>query len=310
VLLALGCASSPELTPATRLELEAEIGEVGSQLFAEMIDEKVRLLDIEYALNHTAAKACGDLVRPQFGILTGSLVSLDQTWLKEASAKRGILGDGLNIVHVVPGSPFERAGLRAGDELLSVNGESPRSHSDLHAQRMRATDLAPTVVRYRREGREYSIEIPTHLACPVTFSLFQSEALVTTSRRAQVLVPRGLLASARDEHVLAIALAHGFAHAVWDKPGSSRLEQEQRADRLGTRLAAHAGFDVSKTIGYWEDVARVHPWLVLPDLADVKFSITDGFDYLLEMIAASSHNGIAVRMEGLRVAVEAGASRR
>ena len=310
VLLALGCASPPDPTAPTKPELEAELGEVGSQLFADVIDEKTRLLEIEYVLNRAAAKACGDLARPQFGILTESLSSLDQTWLKAASAKGGILGDGLTIVHVVPDSPFDRAGLRVGDELLSLNGASPQSHADLHAQRMQATDRAPTVVDYRREGLENSIEIPTQLGCPVTFSLLQSESLVTTAKRAQVLVPRGLLAHARDENMLAIALAHGFAHAVWDKPGSSHLEQEQRADRLGTRLAAHAGFDVSKTVEYWEDVARAHPWLVISNPDDVKVRIADGFDFLLEMLEASSHGGIAVRMEGLRADVEAVASRR
>jgi hypothetical protein len=29
-------------------------------------------------------------------------------------------------------------------------------------------------------------------------------------------------------------------------------------------VGAHVGFDLSKTIGYWEDVARMHPWRVLP----------------------------------------------
>lgn len=304
LLLAQGCAKPPEPTSSSSSELAAERNAINMHLFRDVIEEKARLLNIEYVLNRAAVKACGDLARPQFGILTGSQVSLGQTSLQEATANDGFLRNGLTIVYVVPGSSFDRAGLRAGDELLALNGKSPKSHSELHAQRMQTTQREQTVVRYRREGREHDIAIRTRFACPVTFSLFDSESIVTRSQPAHVLVPRGLLAFAHDEQILANALAHGFAHAVWDEVRDSPLEQESRADELGIRLAAHAGFDVHRTIRYWEDVARVHPWLVTPNPIDEKVRSIAGFAQMLERMEASSHPGIAVRMDGIRAAVK------
>ena len=40
---------------------------------------------------------------------------------------------GLEVAAVAPGSPAERAGLRAGDVLLSVEGKATRNRSDLLA---------------------------------------------------------------------------------------------------------------------------------------------------------------------------------
>jgi carboxyl-terminal processing protease len=49
--------------------------------------------------------------------------------------------DGLVINEVVPRSPAERAGLKAGDVITSVDGKAPRSATDLRGEENRAVEL-------------------------------------------------------------------------------------------------------------------------------------------------------------------------
>lgn len=73
------------------------------------------------------------------------------------------------------------------------------------------------------------------------------------------------MAYASDDDVLAAAMAHAMAHALFNKRNESPIENERRADRVGIETASLAGFDVRKTIDYWEDLARAYPYLINPD---------------------------------------------
>src|SRR5687767_3346936 len=59
------------------------------------------------------------------------------------------------VVSVAPGSPAERAGLRPGDELLTLNGEAPR---DIIRYRVLA-DEAMVDVDVRRGGLERVVRV-------------------------------------------------------------------------------------------------------------------------------------------------------
>jgi hypothetical protein len=298
----IGCAAPRPQQPGPSSEqLKDELSSVGEKLFLDLIREKGRLLEMEYRLNRVAAGPCGNLARPHYGVLAGGRETLEEDWLVEIAETSRILGEALTIVYVVPGSPFAEAGLRAGDELLSIDDESPRSNSELHALRMKTESLDPTRVVYRRDGEERTVEVPVTPTCPVGFLLIQSEELITLSRTAAVLVPRGLLAHTQDDDdMLAAALAHGLAHALWHEEGESTLARERRADRQGARIAAAAGFDPSRSVAYWEDVARAYPWLVLPEPNERKRSRPGSMEQLVRSLGIGEHHEIARRMEGIR----------
>ena len=254
----------PSQIESTDAEIAEELNNVGSELFLDLIAEKARLLDFEYQLNRARAGSCVEVARPQFGILTGSAETLNEEWLEDVAARSNILADELTIVHVVPGSAFDLADLRIGDELLEIDGQEIGSHSDLVQFRMRSGGVSSIEVRYRRTDREHTIRIPVEQACPTRFELVGSESLMTFTRLSVTFVPRGLMAYAKDDDVLAAALAHGMSHALYDKPKQPVLENERRADLLGIETAALAGFDVRKTVRYWEDMAKAYPYVVIP----------------------------------------------
>jgi serine protease Do len=76
-------------------------------------------------------------------------------------AARAANGDGscIEIVEVVDGSPAARAGLRAEDLILAVNGTRTQRVEDL--QRLLVADLigVPVNVRLLRAGRQHDVEL-------------------------------------------------------------------------------------------------------------------------------------------------------
>lgn len=303
-ILSLGlcaCASPmPGPPPPEAEEVSKELASVGSELFLNLIAEKSRLLDFEYRLNLARAESCKAVARPQFGILTGSADTLDKDWLKKVAAQNKIVAEKPTIIHVVVGSPFDRAGMQIGDELLEIGGQSVGSHSELIQLRMGIRETTPIQVRFVRSGEEMTIEIPVELGCPTLFELADNESLFPFSRLSVIFVPRGLMAYAKDDDVLAAALAHGMSHALFDQADQSALESERRADMMGILTAADAGFDVNKTIQYWEDMARAYPYAVLSDPREIAGRRGPGRNPLNELWGRNPHYYIAKRFRDIR----------
>ena len=91
--------------------------------------------------------------------------SVRRPWLGEKL--RSVAGDnprdvvtaGIVVRDVVPGSPAERAGLRAGDQIVAARGKRLRNVFDWEAERldMRVGEAVPLVVR--RDGRDVTLTV-------------------------------------------------------------------------------------------------------------------------------------------------------
>lgn len=66
---------------------------------------------------------------------------------------------GLEVAAVAPGSPAERAGLRAGDVLLSVEGKATRNRSDLLAAILAQKPGDCITVQYLRGSAPAAVEV-------------------------------------------------------------------------------------------------------------------------------------------------------
>jgi predicted Zn-dependent protease len=114
-----------------------------------------------------------------------------------------------------------------------------------------------------------------------------------------IAIPLGLLKYATDDATLAIAMAHQLAHALSDRPGEDPFDSEVRADSLGIRIAAAAGFEVSVATAYWEGVAAEYPSLIDRERRGAARNRRSPTPY--EMLA---HGDIARRLEGIRSEIE------
>jgi S1-C subfamily serine protease len=82
-------------------------------------------------------------------------------WIEPAVARRyGIDVNGLVIVRMDQGSSAYRAGLRAGDVLVSFNGQKPQTREELESLIARAGAGSRATFEIDRNGRRVSVTVP------------------------------------------------------------------------------------------------------------------------------------------------------
>jgi len=296
-----GCGGPIRPPPMTPTEISEEVEEIGGEMIDELVAARARIQDIEFRLLRAASPLCGQWNRPYVGVLVTEKGSFKERKIREVAGDVLLTSEAVTIVHVARGGSFDRSGLRAGDELISIAGEQIESADDLMKRVLELEVKSTVVVRYRRDGiLEGSAMVRMDPACPVRFVYATSPLIVPWQvERVLVAIPLGLLKYATDDATLAVAMAHQLAHALFDKPGDDPLDSEKRADSMGIRIAAAAGFDASVATAYWEGVAAEYPTLIhreSPGTAAIY-----GLETRYEMLA---HGDIARRLEGIRSEIE------
>ena len=294
--LAAGCQATPEVRPAPRVaeqEVDQEFDFVATGMLMRHVAIKRRLLDMEFAFTTYAARFCGDLVRPHFGALLSHDESFDDERWQEIGRREFGLGGQPTVVHLVPGGPAARAGLLAGDEILSLDGVAIASGPEAIVFMMKKKSGDGVRARFRRNESEQEVDVTSVPACPVRVEMSGSTELVPSqTEKLAILIPIGLLRfyGERDEEI-AIAVGHQLAHALFDRDEDDRRTREERADHFGLILTAGAGYDVSPALDYWESVARTHP------------SLIDPIQSIATQYEEVTHSDIAARTEAIRKTV-------
>ncbi|MCH7869291.1 MAG: PDZ domain-containing protein [Myxococcales bacterium] len=300
---AWGCTSAPLPPEVSPEELDRSVAEVAATSVGNYVKQRARVLDIEYALTTGSAKRCAPL-RPQAGVLLFHPGTFADDSIRAAANRNHALGEHLSVVHVVPGSSFDLAGIRPGDELLEIDRKTIRTESEFSDLLLETSERSSLQILVLRG--EAQLELPVQLAhgCPVKFILSHDhDYRIVTGQGSKLLiyVPEGVTSFVADDDTLGMVLAHQFAHVLFDDPEKTWQEQELRADRYGLHLAATAGFDVSGAVKYWEAVAVEYPWLIGEALS-ASGPLWKGF-------GEHPHYGLGRRVAGIRATVREIAAR-
>ncbi|MEA3061211.1 MAG: hypothetical protein QOJ94_992 [Sphingomonadales bacterium] len=192
------------------------------------------------------------------------------------------LDRGLGVLAVVAGSPADRAGLAAGDVLLSVDGApfpSPVAIAAEHDQKkMRARAEAseaqledalargPAELEVLRGGRELKLSLGSLPGCEARVRLARSTQVNAFHTGRKVVMTTAMLAFVASDDELAVVLGHEMSHSILHHPVMSEGEgilaafgigagtiwqREAQADRFGLRLMAAAGYDLDSVIPFW-----------------------------------------------------------
>ena len=204
--------------------------------------------------------------------------------VRQSYAASHRLDRGPVVLLTVADSPAARAGLRAGDVLLAVDGTSMpsptarRGHGGKTSTPAQMSDAlieqalakGPAKLRVLREGSEHDILLAPLNGCPLRIRLVQSNTLGASSRDGIVLISTRMLDFVRSDDELALVIGHELAHVVLHH--DERLEKASRgraaevdADRLGLRLAWAAGYDPSVALAFWPRLDAAHGgWWKIP----------------------------------------------
>jgi Zn-dependent protease with chaperone function len=194
---------------------------------------------------------------------------------------------GPGVLAVLNNSPASAAALRAGDVLLSINGQpfqSPlRIAADPEGRNRRRAIIAtearieaelrkgPAKLRLVRDRRELSLTIGSVQGCPSRVRLARSTQTNAFASDGYVIITVAMLQFARNDDELALILAHELAHNILGHPERLRdqkvpaggffrsfgknasrvLMTEEEADRLAVKLLWAAGYDVGAAIPFW-----------------------------------------------------------
>lgn len=192
-----------------------------------------RVNDIAYRLEVANQDLCPERA-PRLGI---SLATAEQFEPRLRDAAREVLqlGDGLSITAVSPQSPAFTAGLRPGDGLVSVGGESAPSGkkaAEKFAKQVEdklAKDVGGSLTLVVRRGQALqTISVTPVLACAYDVSVEDSAEINAFADGRTIHILRPILKLTATDEELALVIAHELAHN-----GQHHIQAKKTNARLG-----------------------------------------------------------------------------
>lgn len=272
VALALGlaaCGPTLKTIPVPPEATETARSVVGEEAARLVLKREVRLLRVARRLRMTGLERCGEEVGPFLGVVLwqDDGDDDDDSMLFDAAHELWGVTDRPTVAYVQPGSPADRGDLAVGDVILAVQGENTDELLDVFTQ---ARSLrGPVRLRVRRDETVLDRTLPRVEACHHEFVLMLHDGLTTYRLDDDhAYVSRGFLRFAESDDQLALVVAHELAHRILDADDLQDARDEARAEALGLRLAADAGYDVSAAPDFWDAVACEHPDALADDVPE------------------------------------------
>jgi hypothetical protein len=260
-------------------EAGLEIAAPAEQRLIALTDLDQRVARVGYRLSAANADLC-PAVRNSAGWLLHAAGQYSPELRPYAVARFGLDGDLPGLLAVPEGSAAALAGLRQGDLILGVDGETLTRGSDRRAAafegleaNIQRLDLAlargPVHLVVRRGGENRAVPLAPRRACGYDVQLDPSDDLNARADGKRLFITTAMAGFAATDDELAIVLGHELAHHVlghraWHEAETRGREtqtvpalsgapggRERQADRVGLYLVARAGFDSSVAPAFW-----------------------------------------------------------
>lgn len=223
-----------------------------------------RTADVSYRIGRAAQSQC-----PLKGAAIG--LSLDFIGAYEEKDRDAIkasvaMGDYPQIAAVAKGSPGDRSGLQAGDELLALDGvDALQAAPNLQDKALLADELErrlgaglpsnPINFSVRRNGELLQVRVEPEVGCGARVVIKTQLGITAFSDGTNIAVSSKLIEFAKNDDEFALIIAHELGHVINQDGDASGLQQrramEDRADAVGVALVKCAGYDVEKALQFW-----------------------------------------------------------
>ena len=245
---------SAQLAP----DLSGAASPPSAALLNQQLTDDARLDDIGAALLRAAAPQCAEGTR-RAGFRFANAPTFTRRWESYATA----LGytDTVQVVSVAKRGGADRAGLRAADRIVSIDGVTATPGSGIvESMRTRVTAAAargaPSVnVTVRREGRESAYTVPLDSSCAMTFMSWRDDAPDAWSDGRTIAVTTGMIAYAHGDGDMAVVLAHEIAHAIIRR-GTAHTGWDRFLDATADVATGAVGY---ATDDRWARMKRARP---------------------------------------------------
>ncbi|HZF42367.1 MAG TPA: M48 family metallopeptidase [Sphingomonadaceae bacterium] len=250
-----------------------------SGLLMSMQASDLRVASIAYRLASSGESICPRKAA-LVGITLHEAAQYDSALRDQARQVMKLLNR-VGVLAVAAGSPAEKAGLEAGDGLVSIAGRpvvaSPpvargvyKGVATAYAQLAQAAAAGDFDLVVEREGRTLRVTVTPTTGCVSQVQLLPSPRIGARADGLHLSVTTSLVDYVANDDELALVIAHEMAHnalghrAQFEAQGVRRglfgsyganaakvLEAERAADRLAYFLMARAGFDPRVALAFW-----------------------------------------------------------
>jgi hypothetical protein len=278
-LALLGAGPPPDpLDPALAASLQA------------LAAKDLRVATVAYRLQTGGVGHCAKHTR-----LSGLVVqdaSQYRADLRPAVAQLFGLIDLPTVTAVVPDGAGDRAGIRASDGIVAMNGESLASElpgvkkQSAHGSRFSvlldrmdaAFAAGPVTLKLWRDGQSLTVTVNGADACRSAVQLDLSGARNASADGRVVSISQGVYDFTRSDDELAFVIGHELSHNILGhrdfldsthtsqgmlgglgRNGARIRQTERQADYFGVYLTAWAGYDPHAAAAFWKRMAHADP---------------------------------------------------
>jgi len=180
-----------------------------------LIADQVRLFQVSYPLLRAAQQFCTDSAI--YGIGLFALNRYTMGVYGNVAWQYGI-GDRMRVLAAVPDGPAYRAGLTAGDVILSVNGEpAPTTAAATRAFGLKMAHISrsgePIALSVRRGNETVNATVRPERLCGYQIQVTEMPQVnARTDGRRSIMITRGMLDFANTDAELALVVGHEIAH--------------------------------------------------------------------------------------------------
>lgn len=246
--------------------------------------EDLRVATVAWRLQTANVALCPTIAGRVAGLSVHALSQYAAPLRAQARAQFA-LGERVGIAAVAPSSAAARAGLRAGDALLSVNGvETPAVRTGaldygpvarVEAQIEAALAKPPAELRMGRGPDVFRIVLGGDAGCKSRVQIVSDGAFNAQADGQYVQISAAMLEFAESDDGLATIIGHELAHNILGhrarldadrvsrgifaglgRNGAKLRATEYEADRLGVWLMTRAGYDVDAVVPFWTRLGK------------------------------------------------------
>ena len=290
-----GCAPTTKRVQVSAEDVAAEAHQQRRFVLRQATEHRDWLERVAHPILRDAAHSCSDKVRPALGLRYANQYSYEGEYRQAAIEELGV-GENLSLTGVTPGAPGDKAGLKTGDVIVTVNREPvPGGARAVKRLDTLLQDAAagPVSMSVRRGDALLDVSLEPAVTCDYPVLLGDDDALNAYADGNNIIITRGMMRFVKTDQELALIIGHELAHNAMGHVSAKQLNAmlgmlldtaaalyggvntqgmfgelgaqvfsqdfEAEADYVGMYYMHWAGMPLDEAPDFWRRMAAEHP---------------------------------------------------